>query len=197
MTNSETTAESERRLVRVRFMSSEVLVATEVDPVEHARRRAVGVGPLVSYEILTRLWELPAGGRVVLTDPESERFEDLRRRWPGMVESTDGSWCRLYHPGARVVAVFADIGSPSDRVRAAAQFVRFARRYAVGVDLGGAAAGTRRLAERWGVGSVREGDLTVRTESSPPVRRRPSVWDWLFAEVAYQECWNRSDQAFS
>lgn len=182
-------------VVPIVFLDVEVLAEMIVDGVEHRRRRDLGAGALVSYEMLTRLWELPTGGTIGPDALRDSQLSELLAVAPGAVQQSERGWRRSHVPPGRVRAVFAESGSGSERIYAAAQFSRFCERYAVDVADTELSPRWRAYARRWEVGLANSPDGAVQRASGPPRTRRPAVWDWLLAEVAYAAWLNQFDQA--
>lgn len=182
-------------LVPIRFLDVEVLAEMTIDETEHRRRRGLGSGALVSYEMLTRLWALPTGGTTISDAPLDHQLSELLSVAPGAVQRDERGWRRSHVPPGRVRRVFADSGSSLQRIYAAAQFSRFCERYAIGMDRADLGPKWRAYADRWEVGFADSPNGTIQRASGPPRTRRPAVWDWLLAEVAYAAWLNQFDQA--
>lgn len=166
-----------------------------VDPREHERRAANGLGAVTSLEVLDALMCLPLGVAVTARDLGQRARSSLVAAPRGMVEwAPDLSWVRrLGVPAAEVALVVVSASRWAAGLRRAAAFGPFAPRVVV-LD---------RLPREWpapaldavaaGVGVwVRDEGDTV--EMVAPAAYRPRVAKaakWRFAERAY-ETWIRS-----
>jgi hypothetical protein len=165
----------------------EILIAFELNAIEHSRRRALSIGAIGSLGLLHALWSLPAGVEWPAAGINRLDTATLLDEGEGYLTVDEGSITRAYQPAGQVRGVGLPGRRLVDAVEAAGRFPPIFRRYAVTDRAGRSDHDAIAVALALGVGAAiaRPTGLCVLAPAAPPTTGLPSVYRWWLAEVAY------------
>lgn len=172
----------------LRFFGTQVDALVAVDSYEAARRRSVGLGPLLDRELLTALASLPHGHPVRWDDIDPLMHPVLDCAPPGVLHHNTYTFQVQWRPPVRLAGVLTIAGRDW---RAGVNRVGIFRRDAAcallltrpPLEL----AAVLGRASRFGIGLAlpdRQGRWQVYAEAEP-VRRRADPTHWRLLETAY------------
>ncbi|MDE0653220.1 MAG: hypothetical protein OXI26_06180 [bacterium] len=175
-------------LVEVGLRDGPVLLAVHVDESEHCRRAAAQLGAITDRELLTALWELPAGLEISASALPGWTVDRLQNVRGVVVAGSDDSLVRAARPPLRISGALA-IGQRFDsvlrrvgQVSALAPMAVIVRRVVDAADPGLLDAQLFGV----GVGTALDGVITPLVEAAPVVPT-PGPYLWLIAELAYEQ----------
>ena len=175
-------------LVEVHLRDGPVVLTVAPDQQEHARRSAVGLGAITDRELLTALWELPAGYRVSASALPQWTLDRLHGIPAGVVEELDDSVIRAARPPVRITGALA-IGRRFDRILTRVGQVSALAPMAVVVDRAVESTHSGVLdAQLYGVGvGVARGVGVTPMLAAAPVIPTPGPFQWWVSELAYKQ----------
>jgi len=165
-----------------------VWIAFRYDQSEARRRAAYGLGPVLAWDLLDTIMDLPAG----LPVPAAALARPARRRVfrapPGVVRISDGQVIRDLVPAVTPLLAIITARDWAGGLARASRFAPYCRRMVVGPRL--ATAGeVLQTAGRLGIGvAVRRGGAQaaeVLLEPEPVEDWQPTTAWWRFSEVIY------------
>lgn len=175
-----------------------VVAAFEVDPQEHDRRSAAGVGAVTSTAVLHGLWLIPSGIPVPAGCVPPVKRRRLRGA-PHFVAEGPSGFERLYSPPGVVRVVGFTRRDTTRAIERAAGFTPIVQRMVL-TDRG-AQASNRSIeaACEYGIGLVDiSGERTnLIVEPRAAVLGVPAVYRWWIAELAYESWLQESAQPVS
>lgn len=175
-------------MVEVGLRDGPVLLTVHVEESEHARRAAVQLGAITDRELLTALWELPAGLEISASALPAWTVDRLQNVPAAVVAEGGDSLVRAARPPVRISGALA-IGRRFDsvlrrvgQVSALAPMAVIVQRAIDPADAGLLNAQLFGV----GVGTALDGVITPLVEAAPVVPT-PGPYLWLIAELAYEK----------
>lgn len=178
---------ADANLMTVRMLGVSAVLAYRPDPVEWARRRGVGLGPLCSPDLLELLLSLPIGMPVPIKDLSPRELRQLAKVPAGAVVRSGTDVVRLAVSPMRVDLAIVPARGWISGLELAGRFAPFAARVMWLPRLPAAQDDMRLQARRYGVGVVVGDPDRAEVVLSPAafVRRRHTAAGWLFTEQAF------------
>lgn len=175
-------------LVEVGLRDGPVLLAVHVDESEHCRRASVQLGAITDRELLTALWELPAGLEISASALPGWTVDRLQNVPTAVVAECGDYLVRTARPAVRISGALA-IGQRFDsvlrrvgQVSALAPMAVIVRRAIDPADAG------LLNAQLFGVGvGTALGGVIARVVEAAPVVPTPGPYLWWIAELAYEQ----------
>ena len=174
-------------IVTVAVEGRSIMVALDVDQVEHARRAELEVGAVCSRRLLHALWELPANVTWPICGLDPADLVAYSEATQGLVEINGEGLVRRYQPAGTVRAIGVRRARLIDAVRQVASFPGIFGRYAFASRRSSTDDQAAAAASTLGVGAAiaRSSGLVVIADASPPEVGLPGVYRWWLAETAY------------
>ena len=175
-------------MVEVGLRDGPVLLTVHVDEPEHARRTAVRLGAITDRELLTALWELPAGLELSASALPGWTVDRLQNVPAVVVAERGDSLVRAARPPVRISGALA-IGRQFDSVLRRVGQVSALAPMAVVVQRAIDPADAGLLDAQLfgvGVGTALGGVVTLLVEAAPVVPT-PGPYLWWIAELAYEQ----------
>lgn len=180
-------AREDVQVVRVRAFETHAWVACRHDRLERVRRNAYGLGPVLSWDLLDTLMDLPAGLPVPITSLTRPARRRLIAAPPGIARISAGQVTRDLVAAVNPLLAVVTANDWMDGLRRASRFGPYCRRLVVGPDLAGTAA-VMSTASELGIGvAVRNGRGCAEVLSEPEQVHgwQPTTAWWRFCEVIY------------
>jgi len=175
------------QVTRVHVLDTWAWIAFRCDQPEAARRAACSLGPVLAWDLLDTLMELPAG----LPVPASALTQPARRRVcrapAGVARVSDGQMIRDLVPAVTPLLAIITARDWASGLARASRFAPYCRRMVVGPGLP-TEGEVLRTAARLGIGVAvggGAGAAEVLLEPVPVGDWQPTTAWWRFCEVIY------------
>jgi hypothetical protein len=166
-----------------------LIMALQLDQIEHERRLNESLGAVQSRGLLSALWALPEQVAWPLSGLDSLDVDTLTQEGDGFVTFEGGSVTRIYRPAGQVRATAVVAKRLVDAVATASQLPPIFRRYALSLSCARSDSDATAMAHAVGVGSAftSSDGLSILTSAQDPCVGVPGIYRWWLAEVAYRQ----------
>jgi hypothetical protein len=178
-------ARDDVHVARARVLDTSAWFAFRYDPAEAARRAGYQLGPVLAWDLLDVLMDLPTGLAVPVRALHQQASAQLRRAPAGIVRFDEGHVIRDLVPAVSpLLVVVCARGWKAGMIRAS-RFAPYCRRIVVGPA--GGATEALAVAARLGIGVAARADGPAQVLLEPqPVRDwQPTTAWWRFCEAIY------------
>jgi hypothetical protein len=178
-------ASEDAEVTRTRVLGTYAWVAFRYDRAEATRRAALGLGPVLAWDLLDTLMELPAGLPVPAAALSPQARRRVSRAPAGVVRVVGGEVTRDLVPAVTPLLAVVTAREWGSGLARASRFAPYCRRIVIGP--GFPASGTLAAAARLGIGvaSAAHRSAEVLTEPEPVRDWQPTTAWWRFCEVLY------------